>query len=202
MWFPSVSERPVPVVSSLLVTLFAAGVAFSTPPAVPPVAYDPDPTAVVVSFRETLGEVADADRGPSLEVFGDGRVAVHYPHYMTRAGDWTARLTSDALQALLRSLVDRGILTFDDATARANLAQAHTTRRSAARRGKSTLFEASDPSTITIVLRADGRERRITWRGLRADAHTHPEVPEVQALHRAHETVRQLMERPGLQRAP
>jgi hypothetical protein len=52
------------------------------------------------------------------------------------------------------------------------------------------------------VLRADGRERLVRWRGLRADLHAHPEVPEVRALGRVHESLRRLMNRPTLQREP
>lgn len=186
------------IVWSLFVPLCAAGVGFSTPRGTSAVAYDSDPAAVVVSFHETLGEVADPDPGPSLEVFGDGRIAVHYPRYMVRAGDWADRLSPGALQDLVRSLVDEGVLDLDESTVRANLAHARAARRAAARRGEATLFEASDASTTTILLRADGREHRVTWHGIRADAYAHPDVPEVQALRRAHDTVRQVMERPTL----
>jgi hypothetical protein len=184
------------------VPLALASVAFSTPPAGPLVAYDPAPTALVASVHEALGEVADADPGPSIEVFGDGRVAVHFPHYMTRAGDWTDHLSPAELQRLLRALVDDGLLDLDERAARAALARARSQQRAAALRGEATVVEASDPSTTTITVHAEGRARTVVWRGLRADAHTLPEVAEVQRLRRAHDTLQTLATRPGLRRVP
>jgi hypothetical protein len=185
-----------------LVPLALASVAFSTPPSAPPVTYDPNPNALVVGLREVLGEVADADPGPTIEVFGDGRVAVHRPHYMIGAGDWTDRLAPRELRQLIRDLVDDGFLTLDHASAQATLARARATRHAAARSGGATVFEASDPSTMTIQLHANGRRQTIVWRGLHADAYAHPDVADVQVVQRAHARVRTLFARPGLQRVP
>ena len=184
------------------VPLALASVAFSTPPAVPPVAYDPAPTALVASVREVLGEIADADPGPSIQVFGDGRVAVHFPHYMIRAGDWTDHLSPAELQRLVRTLVDDGLLDFDDRATRAAVGRVQSARRAAALRGEATVFEASDPSTTTIALRAGGRAHTVVWRGLRADAHTLPDVAEIQRLRHAHDALQALATRPGLRRIP
>jgi len=184
------------------VPLAVASVAFSTPLATPPVAYDPAPTALVASLHEALGEVADADPGPSVEVFGDGRVAVHFPHYMTRAGDWTDHLSAAELQQLLRTLVDDGVLDLDERATRATLARARSEQRAAALRGEGTVFEASDPSVTTLTLHADGRARTVVWHGLLADAHMHPDVAGVQRLRHANDALRTLATRPGLRRAP
>jgi hypothetical protein len=181
---------------ALFVPLAAASVAFSSPP----VAWNPASTAVVASVREVLGEVADADPGPSVEVYGDGRVVAHFPHYMKRAGDWSDHLTADELQALLGTMVGDGLLDVDPTAARARLGLARAARRAAALRGEATLFEASDPSLTIITLRANGRERTITWRGMRGDAFAHPEVTEVQTLRRANDALRALADRPGLRR--
>lgn len=186
----------------VVVRFVAPSVAFSTPAGGRPVTHDPAPTAVVASFREILGEVAGEDRGPTIDVYGDGRIAVHRPHYMVRAGEWTARLRPQELQALLATLVDDGVLDFDGPASRGRLARARADRRAAARRGEALVYEVSDPSVVEITLRANGRERTIVWTGLRGDAWVHPEMPELQGLRRAHDTLRALADRPGLRRAP
>ena len=55
-------------------------------------------------------------------------------------------------------------------------------------------------SPLPITLDVEGRSQTIVWRGLRGDAFAHPDVPEVRQARRAQETLRLLMERPGLRR--
>ena len=74
------------------------------------VSYSRAPQEVVVSYLEELGLLVDEDPGPSLKVYGDGRVEVHYPAYMKRAGDYRLRLSDSEMGALLRSLVRSGLL--------------------------------------------------------------------------------------------
>jgi hypothetical protein len=174
-----------------------ASVAFSTTPAVQ---YEASPTAVVASLREVVGEMADADPGPSMQIFGDGRIVVHFPDYMQRAGDWTDQLSADEMQVVLGALVADGLLDLDPATARANLTAARSRARAAALAGEAPLLEASDTGVTTISLDVEGRSQTIVWRGLRGDAFAHPDVREVQQARRAQETLRLLMERPGLRR--
>src|SRR5204863_3070113 len=56
------------------------------------IAHSTDPATVVVSYTVTLGEIASADGGPSVRIYGDGRVEAHYPAYMKGAGHHGARL--------------------------------------------------------------------------------------------------------------
>ena len=184
------------------VALALARVAFSTPPALPSVTWDPAPFVVVASFREVPGEMADADPAPSVEVFGDGRLAVHFPRYMIRAGDWSDQLAPGEVARLLATLVAGGVLDLDPRSMRADLARVRAERRQAALRGEATVFEASDPSTTEVTLRANGRQHTIAWRGVRADAWAYPEVAALRRLERAHETLRTLTNRPHLRRVP
>jgi hypothetical protein len=180
-----------------LVPLARPSVAFSTMPAVQ---YETSSTAVVASLREVVGEMADPDPGPSIQIFGDGRLQVHFPPYMRRAGDWSDQLSADEMQVVLGALVADGLLDLDPAAARANLTAARSAARTAARRGEAPLLEASDTDVTTITLDVEGRSQTIVWRGLRGDAFAHPDVPEVQQARRAQETLRLLMERPRLRR--
>jgi len=170
---------------------------------------------VVVSYREVLSEIADADRGPLLQIYGDGRMVAHYPHYMKRAGDYEQRLTSAELDQLLRSLAGKGVLDFD-ATATRTATRASTAaarERARAANAPVTVFEAVDASTTVIEVAVDryqsgapgAREvrnlaKRIAWTGLRADAQHHPDVAAIRDLASAEDELRALRERPGFQR--
>ena len=64
-----------------------------------------DAATVVVSYTEVLGEIGEADAGPSVHVHGDGRVRVHYPAYMTRAGDWELQLSAEELLQAIAEII-------------------------------------------------------------------------------------------------
>ncbi|MCC6764629.1 MAG: hypothetical protein IT293_08195 [Deltaproteobacteria bacterium] len=173
------------------------------------------PDAVVLVHRELIGEIAGADRGPTLTVYGDGRVLTHYPIYMKRAGDWERRLAPRELDALLASLAAKGVLEFDAPAARAaaHAASAAARERARAARRPIALFEASDPSTIVIELSLaryvpaapgarEARDvvKRVAWTGLHADAAAHPDVSALRDLAAAEQELRALRESPGFAR--
>jgi len=173
------------------------------------------PDVVVVTYREVLGEIGDLDRGPTLQVYGDGRMVTHYPHYMKRAGDYEQRLAPREVDQLLRSLADKGLLDFDTGATR-NAARAATTaarQRALAANAPISVFEAVDASTTVIEVSVDryrggtpgapevrGLSKRIAWTGLRGDAQQHPDVPALRDLAAAEQELRALRERPGFTR--
>lgn len=157
---------------------------------------------VVVHYTETLGEIAGADRGPTLTIHEDGTVDVHYPAYMRRAGDYRGRLGAAELETLLGRLIGHGVLDFDAAAVRAERG-AEVERRSARplRPGApAPLFVATDPSVTAITVRIDGMERTATWVGLRADATHFPRIAALQGLRAAERELRGVMERGDLER--
>jgi hypothetical protein len=182
------------------------------PPGAPPgaqatFAYSGDPATVVLSFSEILGGIEDPDPGPSLRVYGDGRVVVHYPDYMTRAGDYSVRLGRDELEGLLRSLIEKEVVEFDEAAVRRSVRKAEAARRA----GPGEFFAVFDASTTEIGLRLDrytppagrgperlGVQKRISWHGLRAHARHYPGVAAIQKLATARRELVALMEREDL----
>jgi hypothetical protein len=190
------------VQSAVLAVSFLALQAVSLSAA--PLAGASDPDAVVVRYQEVIGELAEADRGPSLEVYADGRVRVHFPAYMRRAGDWETTLDAPALDALIDSLVGHGVLTFDAAATRARKRQSLAARAVLARGrpGETLLFEVADETTTIITLRIGDTERTVSWSGLRGDSKHHPELSELGELRAAQRSLEALMTRPGLVRRP
>jgi hypothetical protein len=169
----------------------------------------------VVTYREILGEIGDADRGPVLQIFGDGRVLTRYPAYMKRAGEYEQRLAPAELDALVRSLARKGVLEFDPvatrAAARASVTAAR--QRAQAAGGPVTVFEAADAATTVIEVAVERYQparpgarglqhetRRAVWTGLRSDAQHHADVPTLRDLAAAEQELRTLRERPGATR--
>lgn len=169
----------------------------------------------VVTYRELLGEIGDADHGPVLRIYGDGRMVAHYPAYLRRAGDYEQRLAPGELDRLLRSLGDKGVLDFDVAAVRAATRASVTAAHQRARQAGApvTVFEAVDAATTVIEVNLDryrgaapgardvrGLAKRVVWTGVRADAEHHPDVAAIQKLAAGEQELRALRERPGFTR--
>jgi hypothetical protein len=174
----------------------------SPPPAPQRFAYSRDASTVVLRFAEVVSAIEDPDPGPSLRVYGDGRVQVHYPRYMLRAGDYTLQLAPAELNQLVRSLVSRGLAEFDASGVRR--------RKRNIEAGSDVFFESFDAVTTEIELRLEryqprdgtGPDRRVhkqvAWPALRADAKRHPQIAEIQDLAAAQRELLSLMHRPDL----
>jgi hypothetical protein len=190
------------VQAAVLAVIFLALQAAPLPAA--PLGDAPDGSPVVVRYQEIIGEIADVDRGPSLEVRADGRVRAHFPAYMQRAGDWETTLDQSALGALIDTLVGHGVLDFDAAATRARRRQSRAARAVLARGrpGEARLYETTDETTTLITLRIGDTERTVSWSGLRSDSQHHPELPELGRLRAAQRTLEALLGRPDLVRRP
>ena len=68
----------------------------------------------IVHYQRDIQMLANVDDRLSLSIFGDGRVLVHYPVYMKRAGDYEMQLGDAELAALLRSFSSNGLMSFDE----------------------------------------------------------------------------------------
>lgn len=165
------------------------------------VQYSRDPGAVVARYQELPGEIAEADRGRSVTVYGDGRVLVHHPHYTRSAGDYTTRLDAAELDALVGALVAEGVLTFDAAATRTATREAAAGARGADDRAAADLdVVVSDVDLTVLELHANGVAKTVRWSGLRGDAARHPTVGPLQGLARAEREMRALLERADLQK--
>jgi hypothetical protein len=216
---PRIRMRPLMARLALgaALALIVAAVAAAAPPiaALPTIEPARRSDAVVVAYREVLGEIGGDDRGPSLTIYGDGRMVAHYPLYMKRAGDYEARLAPGELDTLLASLATKGVLDFDGPTIRAaaRAATIAARQRALATNTPITVFEAADASTTVIEVAVEryvpatpgAREarnvtRRAVWTGLRTDVQRHPDIPALRDLAAAEQELRALRDRPGFAR--
>jgi hypothetical protein len=148
--------------------------------------------AAVIAYTQRITQIDDPDPGPSLEVYGDGRVAVHYPYYMTRAGEYALLLAPGELDRLLRSVSAKGVLEFDEASVKRQQEAIGAQRRER--------IVAFDAATSVIEARLGAVEKRISWYGLGADAASYPEIEALQKLAEFERQLRGLMEREDLER--
>jgi hypothetical protein len=173
------------------------------------VSYSEDPQTVVASYTLAIGELEDADPGPSVHVYGNGRARVHRPHYMQNAGDFTTKLSKSEMDGLMASLVANGVLDFDPAAVQKAKQDARLNR---GRGGAEVLSETTDPSVMTIELRvlrnsaggggaAAGTavvSKTVKWVGLESDAEHFPDVAALRKLNAAQQQMRAVMERSDL----
>ena len=94
----------------------------------------------VIEYNLVHHMLAEPDPEPLLRIYGNGRVHVHYPAYMTRAGNYELQLSQPELRTLLRALATDGIIDFDPAATRYQRQQLVAQQRAAT----GTMFYISD----------------------------------------------------------
>ncbi len=165
--------------------------------------YPRDAGYVVIEYTQTLDMILDADPEPQLRIYGDGRVLVHYPAYMKRAGDYEMQLTDAELQQLLNSLDQKGLINFD----RSKVLQlkSQSAARIAASSGNNIVTTRSDDSRTRININLDAYStvfsrapqtnirQVVKWKNLRWDAQTYPDVAELQNAAAAEQVLRDLL---------
>ena len=162
------------------------------------------PDIVVLQLTEDVG-IQDADETPLVRVYGDGRVAVHFPVYMRRAGDYELILPESTVQELLGTAVDT-LLPFDSAAIESQVLAAE-----AAERSSGLIVDVSDPATTILEVRferyrAEGATedirdgvKRVVWTGLADDAGRFPEIGALQELDGIRRRMLALAEHPELE---
>jgi hypothetical protein len=164
----------------------------------------------VIEYNLVHHMLAEPDPQPLLRIYGDGRVHVHYPVYMKRAGDYELQLSQPELRALIRALAGDGIIDFDRATAREKRRQLQAQQRAAT----GTLFEISDSSETVIEIRLDeyqqapgtaavrNLEKRFAWSDLPQDARRFPGWAEIVKANNAAQRLESLLNREDVVQTP
>ncbi len=170
--------------------------------------YPKDRAALVASYAEVLGEIADPDPGPMVKVYGDGRVVVHFPRYMKRAGQYEVMLGSAEMLGLVSSLAGK-LVSFDAPATR----QKKQELQAMLKETHSVLSTVMDASTTVIGIYLNrykpggiGAEetvnvhKKVSWVGLRGDAEKYPEMEAIQNLSAAQRELQALMKHPFLEK--
>ncbi len=175
----------------------------STASAQPVFSYPADPGVVIISYSETPLMLGNPDLTPRIQVFGDGRVQVHYPVYMKKAGDYELYLSPEEIQQLLQVL--SGVFSFDPvAVSQASqaIAQSEVLKGGILTyRSESTLehiqvqldvYQAG-PGAVAQSVNLD-----LSWKDIAADAQAFSEIIALQQLAGARQGIRALLSRNDL----
>jgi len=131
----------------------------------------------IIHYQQNIHMLSSVDDKPTFQIFGDGRVLVHYPVYMKMAGDYEMQLGEVELIELLHSFSDNGVMDFDT--------KKHKAGRKAeekALKAKKQFFAISDTVGTTVEIRLDeyqknksskkikGFYKKFNWDNLEQDA--------------------------------
>lgn len=154
----------------------------------------------IIQFQQHVHMLAHVDDRPTVKVYGDGRVAVHYPGYMKKAGDYEMQLSDAELQSLIQSLSQHGVMDFDR---QKNQNARKEKRHAMKRRGE---FRAiSDTVETVIEVNLDEYQKnsrakkqknfhqRFSWDNIEHDAKRFRDIPGIVNANRAVENMRGMM---------
>lgn len=194
----------------LAAEVFAQGGEAPGNPPQPRFRFSTDAVEPIIEYVEVHEMLAAPDPAPLLRVYGDGRVHVHLPVYMKRAGDYELHLPPAELNALIRSLAQDGIIDFDPVAVEQGRQQAIAQQRATA----GTLSAISDATETVITVRLDEYQsapaaapilklnRRFAWKNLEQDARRFPQAQAIQRAAAGQQRLRALLARPDLRRLP
>lgn len=164
----------------------------------------------VIEYKLDHHMLAQRDPVPLLRIYGNGRVQVHIPVYMKKAGDYEMQISRAELNALLRMLADKGVMDFDAAAIGQERRQLAAARRAAT----GELFHVSDATDTVINIQLDqyqrtassprinGFNKQFRWRNLEHDARRFPQAVRFTNAADASAALRALCEHPALQKRP
>jgi len=172
----------------------------------PTIKYSETATEPVIEYNLVHHMLAEPDPEPLLRIYGNGRVHVHYPAYMTRAGDYHLQLNQPELQTLLRALATDGIIEFDPATTRYQRRQLGAQQRAASGR----MLYISDSSDTVIDIRLNeyqkgpatarvlNLKKHFVWPDLKQDARRFPQLGGITNANNAAQRLETLLHRNDL----
>ena len=166
--------------------------------------------APIIEFNLVHHMLTQQDPIPLLRIYGDGRVHVHIPAYMKRAGDYQMHLSGGQLDDLLLQLANKGIMDFDPAAVELQKHQLATARRAAGEELRH-ISDATD-TLITVKLAQyqrnatgpliSGFNKQFRWRNLEFDAKNLPGSAALGNAADAQTILRGLCAHPALQKMP
>ncbi|MBT8119375.1 MAG: hypothetical protein KJN89_06615 [Gammaproteobacteria bacterium] len=160
-----------------------------------------DPVQPVIHYQQNISMLAGIDDRPTLSVYGDGRVHVHYPEYMKKAGDYEMKLSEDEVAGLVQSLHKDGVLEFDQDKVKAKI---RSERKALRESGQ--LYAISDAMETVVDIRLDEYQRdkssasiknfhkRFKWKNIEQQALRFNQQRELVDAHSSVKNLQRLMQ--------
>jgi len=134
-------------------------------------------TEPVIHYQQNIQMLSGIADRPSLQVFASGRVLVHHPVYMKKAGEYEYWLAQPELVQLIQMLSSKGIMDFDHARVKSEK-NSHDSKMKA----KGELHYISDAVETVVDIRLQDYQKtasspmqptlkkRFAWKNLEQDA--------------------------------
>jgi len=150
----------------------------------------------VIHYQQNIQMLSAVNDRPTFQVFGDGRVLVHFPVYMKKAGDYEMQIGDAGLIDLLHSLSDNGVMDFDT--------KKHEAGRKSEKlslKAKGQYYAISDTLETVVEIRLDEYQKnnstqkisnfykKFRWDNLEQDV---KRFKKIKALARSNESVSEL----------
>ena len=65
---------------------------------------------ILIEYHRYSSKLAERDPTPLVRLYGSGKLLVHFPHYMKRAGDYQTTLTQEEVDQLMDTLRSAGFV--------------------------------------------------------------------------------------------
>ena len=130
---------------------------------------------LVLSYTQIIPMLEDRDPIPLLRVYANGRVHVHYPKYMKRAGDYIGLLSSTEIRELLSSMERQEISSFNRVDIQKKLKKL--------KKQKNALYQISDSTIFFLEFReANDKVNKINQFKIKNLSHKFARYPSVTAF--------------------
>ncbi len=144
---------------------------------------------LILEYRREVSMVSGQDNTMRLKIFADGRVSVHYPAFMRRAGEHQSSLTAGELNRLMASMYASGMADFEPETAENNIKRLS---RGSTDSGRLRLIR-TDQDITHIRIASDNGMHEFAFSGLRGKSSQFPQLQALADLSLAVEQLDRLM---------
>lgn len=155
----------------------------------------------ILEYQKNIDMLSAIDDKPSLRVFGDGRVLVHHPVYMKKAGDFEMQLSDAELVSLMRDLSSNGIMDFDEKKAKEKV-KLHAEKLKAKRQ----FYEVSDALETIVNVKLDEYQKdkkskkiksfttQFKWKNIEQDAARYKDALDIAKANKSIQVLNRLMD--------
>lgn len=163
--------------------------------------YPQNNSHVVMTYR-IHNEIVSVETPPLITIYGNGKVRIHYPNYMKKAGDYEFWLSDTELDDLLSSMNNDGLMDYSSPLLEQQYAEALEVQQDSY-----DLFEISDQTTTIIrfninrSVNANSSEtinKELKWQSLEQIPQGLSNHPVLNDINRAETKIKALLDREDL----
>lgn len=120
---------------------------------------------ILIEYHRYSSKLAERDPTPLVRLYGSGKLLIHFPHYMKRAGDYHTTLTQAEMDELMNTLRTSGFVGSEASETARRIASAQ-----AQQRPLQNVFYRSETTLSYVVVHGQTPVVSMTLRNLQSDA--------------------------------